>query len=161
MIRSILFVCLGNICRSPMAEGAMRAEAARRGLALDVESAAIIGWHAGEPPDPRATRRAAAANVDISEQRARQIDYRDFSAFDLIVALDRQILDDLNSMAPAGSRAEIALLLDHVAGREGEEVADPYHGDAAAFDRAWRDIAGGIGALAGRIAGEAADQPSG
>jgi protein-tyrosine phosphatase len=148
---SILFVCLGNICRSPLAEGAFRAEAARRGLDVAADSAGTGGWHAGEPPDGRAIAAAARQGVDISRLRARKVSRRDFEAFDHLVALDRDNLADLEALRPPGSRATLTLLLDHVPGREGEEVADPYYGDEAHFDRSWRDVHAGAQGLAAAL----------
>ena len=145
---SILFVCLGNICRSPLAEGALRAEAERRGLDLHAESAGTGNWHAGEPPDPRAIVAAWRQGVDISGQRARQVQLEDFHAFDLIVALDRQNLRDLRAMSPAGAPARLSLLLDHAPGREGQDVADPWYGDAAGFDVTWDEVALAVRGLA-------------
>lgn len=137
---SVLFVCLGNICRSPMAEGALRAEAARCGLDLQVDSAGTGDWHAGEPPDPRAAAAARRQGVDISDQRARQVRSEDFRTFDLIVALDRQNLRDLRAVAPDDATARLGLLLDHTPGRVGQDVADPWYGDAAGFDVTWNEV---------------------
>jgi protein-tyrosine phosphatase len=145
---SVLFVCMGNICRSPLAEGAFRAEAARRGLAAETDSAGTGGWHAGEPPDRRAIAVAARHGVDISRQRARKVSAGDFNAFDHIVALDADNLAGLEALRPADSRAALSLLLDHVPGREGEAVADPYYGGEAEFEQAWRDVEAGTRALA-------------
>jgi protein-tyrosine phosphatase len=136
---SILFVCLGNICRSPLAEGVFRAEAGRLGLDAEVDSAGTGGWHQGEPPDRRAIAAAGRGGVDISRQRARKVTRADFDRFDHIVALDAENLADLERLRPAGSRARLSLLLDHVPGREGKGVADPYYGDDSHFDTTWRD----------------------
>ena len=151
MTVSILFVCLGNICRSPLAEGAFRAEAARLGLDVSVDSAGTGSWHRGEPPDRRAIAAARRAGVDISGQRARQVTRADFDLFDHIVALDTENLADLERLRPPGSRARLSLLLDHLPGREGEAVADPYYGDDGHFDAAWRDVAEAARALADRL----------
>lgn len=148
---SILFVCMGNICRSPLAEGAFRAEAARRGLAVETDSAGTGGWHVGEPPDRRAIAAAARHGVEISGQRARKVGAGDFDAFDHIVALDRDNLADLAALRPADGRAALSLLLDHVPGREGEGVADPYYGGAEHFDRTWRDVRAGARSLAAAL----------
>jgi protein-tyrosine phosphatase len=144
----VLFVCMGNICRSPLAEGAFRAEAARRGIDAEADSAGTGGWHAGEPPDRRAIAAAARQGVDISRSRARKVTAADFDAFDHILALDRDNLADLEALRPSGSRASLSLLLDHVPGREGREVADPYYGGAAHFDETWRDVHAGAQGLA-------------
>jgi len=138
---SVLFVCLGNICRSPLAEGALRAEAERLGLDIALDSAGTGGWHAGEPPDRRAIAAAERNGADIADLRARKVTRGDFERFDHIVALDEENLRDLRSMRPAGSRAQLSLLLDHVPGREGQAVADPYYGGDSHFDITWRDVA--------------------
>src|SRR5690348_15769529 len=96
----ILFVCLGNICRSPLAEGAMRAAAGKAGLAVEVDSAGTGDWHAGKAPDRRAIATAARHGIDISGLRARQVSPDDFERFDHLIALDRKNLDDLRLMMP-------------------------------------------------------------
>ena len=148
---SILFVCLGNICRSPLAEAALRAEAGRRGLDVQIDSAGTGDWHLGYPPDRRATAVAARRGIDISHLRARQVTPDDFRRFDHVVALDAQNLRDLERMRPADGKAELSLLLDHVPGREGQAVADPYYGGDEHFDVTWSDVEAGARALADRI----------
>ncbi|MCQ4028500.1 low molecular weight phosphotyrosine protein phosphatase, partial [Klebsiella pneumoniae] len=106
---SLLFVCLGNICRSPLAEGALRAEAARRGLALTVDSAGTGDWHAGEAPDRRAQATARRHGVDVSGLRARQVTADDFRRFDHVIALDHDNLADLRALAPADATATLSL----------------------------------------------------
>lgn len=155
MKRSVLFVCLGNICRSPLAEAALRAEAERLGLEVEVDSAGTGDWHLGHPPDRRAAAVARRNGIDISHLRARQVTPEDFSRFDHIVALDAENLANLKAMRPTGSQAELSLLLDHVPGREGEAVADPYYGGEAHFDATWKEVADGARALARKIAAEA------
>ena len=154
MTVSILFVCLGNICRSPLAEGAFRAEAARLGLEAEVDSAGTGGWHAGQRPDARSIEAARRAGVDISAQRARKVTRADFDRFDHIIALDDENLADLERLRPEGARARLSLLLDHVPGREGQSVADPYYGGAHHFDATWRDVAEAARGLARNLAGE-------
>jgi protein-tyrosine phosphatase len=156
MTVKVLFVCLGNICRSPLAEAAFRAEAARIGLDAEADSAGTGDWHRGEPPDPRAIAAARRNGVDISHLRARQIRPADFAHFDHVVALDDDNLADLRAIRPAGSRACLSLLLDHVPGREGQAVADPYYGDDGHFDIAWRDVSQATRALADKLAQEEA-----
>jgi len=151
---SILFVCLGNICRSPLAEGAFRAEAARLGLDVEADSAGTGGWHRGEPPDRRAIEAAKRGGVDISGQRARKVTSGDFDRFDHIVALDVDNFADLERLRPAGSRARLSLLLDHVPGREGQGVADPYYGGDRDFDATWRDVTDAARALAHKLTEE-------
>jgi len=151
---SVLFVCLGNICRSPLAEAAFRAEAERTGLDAEIDSAGTAEWHVGRPPDRRAVAAARRQGVDISHLRARQAAPAHFHRFDHIVALDVSNLAALKAMRPEGARAHLSLLLDHAEGREGEAVADPYYGDDADFDVTWRDVAAGAAGLARRIAAE-------
>ena len=152
MTISILFVCLGNICRSPLAEAAFRAEAARLGLALKVDSAGTGDWHVGRPPDPRALAVANKNGIDISHLRARQVTPEDFRRFDHIIALDAQNLADLRAIQPLDGKAQLSLLLDHVDGREGQPVADPYYGEADHFDLTWADVSEGAKGLARKIA---------
>ncbi|CAO4153101.1 low molecular weight protein-tyrosine-phosphatase [Methylorubrum aminovorans] len=150
---AVLFVCLGNICRSPLAEAAFRREAERIGLDVAVDSAGTGDWHVGAPPDPRAIAVARANGIDISGYRGRQVAPGDFARFDHVVALDCANLAKLRGLRPAGSRAALSLLLDHVPGREGEPVADPYYGADESFDTTWADVTAGARALARRLAG--------
>lgn len=153
MVKSVLFVCLGNICRSPLAEAAFSREARRLGLDVDIDSAGTGDWHIGRPPDSRASAVAARNGVDIAHLRARQVTADDFRRFDYIVALDAENLADLRRMRPADGKAELSLLLDHVEGREGQAVADPYYGGEEHFDATWSDVTEGAKGLARRIAG--------
>lgn len=151
MAVSVLFVCLGNICRSPLAEAAFRREAKAGGIDVEADSAGTGDWHIGHAPDPRAQAVAKRNGVDISGLRARQVTPADFHRFDHIVALDPQNFADLEAMRPDNSRAELSLLLDHVPGREGEAVADPYYGNDAGFDAAWADVEAGASALVRKL----------
>lgn len=148
---SILFVCLGNICRSPLAEAAFREEARRQKLDVVVDSAGTGGWHVGEPPDPRAQAVARRSGVDISSLRGRQVKPGDFRRFTHIVALDEDNLANLRRLAPADATADLSLLLDHVEGREGQPVADPYFGDDDGFDLTWADVTAGARSLARKL----------
>ena len=149
---SILFVCLGNICRSPLAEAALRAEAERLRLDLIVDSAGTGDWHAGEPPDPRAQATARRHGVEISGLRARQVTQADFRRFTHVVALDHDNLENLRRLAPktesGDATAELSLLLDHVPGREGQAVADPYFGDDDGFEVTWAEVTAAARTLA-------------
>jgi protein-tyrosine phosphatase len=153
---AILFVCLGNICRSPLAEAAFRARAAEAGLDLKVDSAGAGGWHVGEPPDRRAQATALRHGVDISRYRGRQVEGGDFHRFTHIFALDHDNLANLRRLAPADGTAEIGLLLDLVEGLEGEAVADPYYGDETGFQRTWDQVDAAARALVARLAHERA-----
>lgn len=137
---ALLFVCLGNICRSPLAEAAFRREAERAGLDAAADSAGTGNWHVGRPPDRRARAEALRHDIDISGYRARQVCVEDFRRFTHILALDEQNLADLRAMAPANATAQLSLLLDHVAGLEGHSVADPYFGDDTGFAETWREV---------------------
>ncbi|MBK0398746.1 low molecular weight phosphotyrosine protein phosphatase [Limibaculum sp. M0105] len=144
---AVLFVCLGNICRSPLAEAAFRAEAERQGLQAIVDSAGMGGWHAGEPPDPRAQTVARAHGVEIGHLRARQVTAADFHQFSHVIALDGSNLRDLRRLRPGQARASLSLLLDHVPGRGGEDVADPYYGSAEGFEVTWAEVRAGAAGL--------------
>lgn len=137
---SVLFVCLGNICRSPMAEGALRELAQKHELALTVDSAGTGDWHIGSPPDARAIAQAAANGVDLSGLTGRQVAKGDFHQFDIIVAMDDDNFRDLKTMRPSDSRAKLLLAFDCVAGRSGESVTDPYFGAASGFQQTWEDV---------------------
>jgi len=151
---AILFVCTGNICRSPLAEAAFREEITRRGLSTTVDSAGTGNWHAGEPPDPRAQAVARRHGLEISTYRARQVRREDFTTSTHLVALDKGHLAALRQLAPTDSIANLSLLLDHVPGRAGQDVADPYYGADAGFEETWRDVSAGAAGLAHVLWGE-------
>ena len=125
MAQRILFVCLGNICRSPTAEGVIRAMAKAEGLPVEVDSCGTGGWHAGEPPNPPAVVAARKRGYDLSPLRARQIDVADFTRFDRIIVMDRANLRDVRALRPDGG-TEPELFLTH-APQHGEEVPDPWY----------------------------------
>jgi protein-tyrosine phosphatase len=152
MAASVLFVCLGNICRSPLAEAAFRNEVERLGIDVAIDSAGTGDWHVGHPPDRRAVAVAQRNGVDISHFRAREVTQQDFYQFDYIVALDSGNLRDLQAMCPQAAKAELSLLLDHVEGREGEAVADPYYGEDEHFDVTWKDVTEAAHMLARKLA---------
>lgn len=149
---AILFVCLGNICRSPLAEGVFRNVIEKRGIAdrFTIDSAGTGAWHQGSAPDPRSIEVAARHGMDISRQRARQVTETDFARFDLILAMDRANLRDLQRRAPEGSPAVVALLTEFAESR-GVDVPDPYYGGADGFERVYRMIRIASEALAGRL----------
>lgn len=139
-VPSVLFVCLGNICRSPLAEAALRREAEQAGIELVIDSAGTGDWHVGRAPDPRALAQAMRHDIDIGHYRARQITPKDFDRFDHVIALDRSNFEDLRQIVPSGARARLSMLLDHVPGMEGQDVADPYFGEAEGFEQTWREV---------------------
>ena len=134
----ILFVCMGNICRSPMAEGAFAKVIdnyeGEVSASFTLASAGTIGYHVGNPPDPRAIETAKRRGMDISGQRSRKVSANDFDAFDYIMAMDKENLSDLISRSPSNSKAEIALFLNYAKNPSVDEVPDPYYGGDAGFD---------------------------
>jgi len=144
---SVLFVCLGNICRSPLAEAALRQRAEEAGLAITVDSAGTGDWHVGSPPDPRAQATALRHGVDISSYRGRQVTAGDFRRFTHIYALDATNLRNLRRIAPGDATATLRLLMDTVPGRAGEAVQDPYLGDDAGFETTWADVSAAADAI--------------
>ncbi len=135
MIR-VLFVCTGNICRSPTAEGVFRGLVEAAGLAaeIDVDSAGTHGFHVGRAPDARAREAAARRGVDISDLRARQVDAYDFEGFDYILTMDESNLGILLADAPPSTHQRIRPFLDFAPHRAESEVPDPYYGGRDGFD---------------------------
>jgi len=133
----ILFVCLGNICRSPTAEGVLRRIAAEEApeLRLTIDSAGTADYHVGAPPDRRSRAHATRRGYSIDSLRARQVSIADFRSFDLILAMDRDNLRDLQALAPRDATARVCLFMDFAPGGEGHPVPDPYYGEAADFDK--------------------------
>ncbi len=152
----VLFVCLGNICRSPMAEGIFRRMTQRAGLAdtFRVDSAGTGDWHLGEPPDRRAVETAARHGIDIAGQRARLVTRGDFGTFAHILAMDHANLAALQRMAPAGGTRP-RLLLDYAAGISVRDVPDPYR--VGGFDEVFRLIEAGAAGLLRALRNDAAD----
>ena len=137
----LLMVCLGNICRSPTAEGIVRARVAEAGLddRVTVDSAGTGDWHVDCSPDPRAIATAAGHGVDISHLRGRQLSARDFDEFDWLLCADRSNLRDVRALAPdAAARSRVQLLLDWAGVEADAEVPDPYTGGADQFEHVWR-----------------------
>jgi len=132
---SVLFVCLGNICRSPLAEGLMRHHVERLGLSdqFIIDSAGTGGWHEGEGPDRRSVAAAARHGVDISAQKARKLRPEDFDRFDLILGLDRQNVTDIRRLHLPEQAARVALYLEEALG-ERRDVPDPYYGNQRDFE---------------------------
>lgn len=153
--QAVLFVCLGNICRSPLAEGVFRATAARRGWAdrLTMDSAGIGAWHAGSPPDPRSVAVAARYGIDISAQRARKVQAEDFGRFDLLLGMDRSNVDDLMCLA-GPHRCKVHLFQDYACGVD-RDVPDPYYGGADGFESVYRMILDASEGLADKLTARA------
>jgi protein-tyrosine phosphatase len=150
--KSVLMVCLGNICRSPLAEGALRHHAARIGLDITVDSAGTGDWHIGHPPDARAQDVAQRlGGIDLGGLRARQVKADDFHRFDHIIAMDHSNLRNLRAMAPDNGKAKLSLLLDHLPGHAGQVVPDPYYDGDEAFEHVWTLVDAAAQALVGKL----------
>jgi protein-tyrosine phosphatase len=133
----IIVVCMGNICRSPMAEAVVRRMLESTGLAAGttVDSAGTHDFNVGLPPDPRARLTALRRGYDMTGMRARQVQTADFADFDMILAMDRRNLAGLRASCPTPHRHKLALLLDYASGLDADEVPDPYGGSQESFER--------------------------
>ena len=132
----VLMVCLGNICRSPMAEGVLRHLAEERGMDITVDSAGTANYHVGEAPDRRARAAMKRKGMDIDGLRGRQVSRADFARFDLLLAMDEENFENLLRLAPDDTaRAKVKLMLSYAPDLGTAEVPDPYYGDDAGFDR--------------------------
>ncbi len=136
---AILFVCTGNICRSPTAEGVARKllEEAGLGARVTVDSAGLEGWHAGDPPDPRAIASAADRGYDLTPQRSRQFDPSDFERFALILGMDQNHVTELRAHARDDAANRVRLFLDCLPPSDpkfGRDVPDPYYGDQSDYE---------------------------
>ncbi|MGB0083785.1 MAG: low molecular weight protein-tyrosine-phosphatase [Rhodomicrobiaceae bacterium] len=136
--KRILFVCLGNICRSPIAEGIFRDVTIQRGFGKNfiIDSAGLGSWHIGNPADERAQAALRLRGIDISGKRARRIAQEDFETFDLILAMDRSNRDHLLKLAPKQHQHKIALLMEYAPNLSIHEIPDPFFGEANGFDYA-------------------------
>lgn len=143
----VLFVCLGNICRSPLAEAAFRAAAQDAGLDVEVESAGTANYHVGEAPDPRSIAEARKHDIDISGYRGRQLQAADFHEFDYILGMDVSNMANIAAVDPGDGKAHVAMLLDLVPGQQGREVADPWYGGPEGFTTTWNEVKAGADAL--------------
>ena len=148
---SMLFVCLGNICRSPLAEGIYRHLTAGTSEKPLIASAGIGGWHVGNPPDRRSIKVAAAHGIDISHQRARQVQPSDFQNFDLVVAMDRSNLTRLQALQPATASAKLHLFSALAFGTE-QDVPDPYYGELTDFEAVYSMLFSGCSAVVSKFA---------
>jgi protein-tyrosine phosphatase len=142
MTRRILCVCLGNTCRSPMAEGALDAMARAAGHAVEVDSAGLGAWHVGKPPQPQGIAAAARRGYDTRHQRTRMVTAEDFHRFDLILAMDRENVAGLERLRPPGAAVEVRLL-----DVDGRDIPDPWGGTDADYDLALDMIEDGVRAL--------------
>jgi protein-tyrosine phosphatase len=133
----ILFVCMGNICRSPTAEAVFRRLVRERAphVEVEIDSAGTHDYHVGEPPDPRAVAAAARRGIDLTSLRARMVEESDFERFDLIVGMDRLNRATLLDRSPGEYRDRIRLLMEFSASNDIEDVPDPYYGGAPGFER--------------------------
>lgn len=152
MVR-VLFVCMGNICRSPTAEGVMRHRLIERGLDsfVAVDSAGTIAYHAGKKPDRRARDEAHRQGVDLGPHRARQVTVADFDAFDFVLAMDRDNLQDLRSIRPRTAKADLRLLCEFAPELPVDEVPDPYYGGDMGFRNVFKIVDAAVGKLIDHI----------
>ncbi|MCT4558292.1 MAG: low molecular weight phosphotyrosine protein phosphatase [Pelagimonas sp.] len=127
MTQRILFVCLGNICRSPTAEGVLRQMARARGLDVEIDSCGTGAWHVGEAPYGPMQQAARARGYDLSDLRARQVTQADFDRFDLMLAMDADNLANLRALQPGPCRAELRLFTDYAPHTDADHVPDPYY----------------------------------
>lgn len=132
---SVLFVCLGNICRSPTAEAVFRQKAREAGLEIKIESAGTSGAHDGEGPDPRSMKAGVARGYGFEGQTSRQVTEADFDRFDYILAMDSYNLSHLRRFKPATARTPPRLFLDFAEGVLDRNVPDPYYGGPRGFDK--------------------------
>ena len=148
----VLMVCLGNICRSPMAEGVLLARLAEAGLAgqVRVDSAATGRSHVGHAPDERAIACAAKHGIDIAAQRARALEIADFDEFDFILCADRTILHDARIRKPRTAHAQVELMLEW-SGIGKKDVPDPYYGSTRDFDQAWKLVDSAAAGIVERV----------
>jgi protein-tyrosine phosphatase len=134
----ILMVCLGNICRSPLAQGIMEQKIHENGLSWTVDSCGTGGWHSGELPDPRSTAEARKHGIDLNTQRARQFRSIDIDEFDLIFAMDRHNKRDIQAYCnTAEEHAKVKLIMDELNKGEGVDVPDPYYGGPEGFQQVY------------------------
>lgn len=146
---SVLFVCMGNICRSPTAQGVFRQRLRDEGLEgrVRIDSAGTHAYHVGEPPDPRAQAAALRREVDLSDQRARQVEPRDFERFDYILAMDRDNLAMLQAVSGREHHQKIRLFLEFAPGAGRRDVPDPYYGGDGGFEKVLNLVEAAAGGL--------------
>jgi protein-tyrosine phosphatase len=153
---SILMVCMGNICRSPTAEGVLRHLVQQEGLQdeVHIDSAGTLDYHVGSPPDARSRRHALARGYDLSSLRARQVERADFERFDLVLAMDWQNLEELEALCPPAHRHKLKRLMEFAPVGLGEVVADPYYGGRDGFETVLDHVEQACRGLLGHVKAE-------
>lgn len=136
MVR-VLFVCMGNICRSPTAEGVFKTLVERERLAskIQIDSAGTHAYHVGKPPDERAQQAASRRGIDLSHQRARKVRHEDFLEFDYVLAMDQSNYEDLRELCHPDYESRLRLFMDFAENAQEQDVPDPYYGGAQGFER--------------------------
>lgn len=149
----VLFVCMGNICRSPTAQGAFESivDEADLGQQIEIDSAGTHAYHVGEKPDRRAMQAAANRGIDLGSQRARRVEAADFACFDYVLAMDSSNLDDLLSICPKEHRPKVSLFLEFAENLAERDVPDPYYGGGQGFERVLDLVEAGSRGLLGDI----------
>lgn len=150
---NVLFVCMGNICRSPLAHGLFEDMVKREGVSdrIRVDSAGTHAYHVGEQPDPRSQQTALRHGIDLSTQRARRVATPDFEKFDYILAMDRENYRNLLNSAPADHQHKVRLFMEFAPQRAEEEVPDPYYGGPDGFDRVYEMVEAAASGLMAEI----------
>ena len=152
-MKKLLFVCMGNICRSPVAEFLVRSEFAKAGLDIAVASAGTGPWHIGKPADARTLASAAAHGYDLSAHRARRVQAGDFATHDMLLAMDRENLDALQALCPREYASRVTLFLPFAGIAMPDEVPDPYYGGLEDFERVVELVEMGAQGLVRKLAG--------
>jgi len=152
----VLMVCMGNICRSPLAHGLFQSLVEKEGLSelIVVDSAGTHAYHVGEPPDPRSQQTAERHGIDLSEQRARRVRQQDFEEFDYILAMDRDNYDNLIDIAPPAHQHKVRLFLEFAPQHREREVPDPYYGGADGFTHVYELVEAAARGLLADIRGK-------
>ena len=156
----VLFVCMGNICRSPTAHGIFREQVRQAGLQaeISIDSAGTHAYHIGEPPDPRSVETAQRYGVDISDLRARQVSAADFASFDYIFAMDRDNLERLQMQCPKNDQHKLSLM--RALAGEGLDVPDPYYGGSSGFDDVFQMLTTASSALLASLLPDVHEDPA-